>query len=147
MIQGGIIMAFNKSSLSTYTIANQTVAAGSYVRFDINRVHTGCSIRHCPGGSVITLASAGLYSGAFNANFTATTTGPVTFQLYRNGVAVPGAEATHQATAAVPIAVAFPILELVRPSCVAVDNTGTLQVQVSAAGVVNTTNIDLVKDA
>lgn len=140
-------MAFNKSSLSTYTIADQTVAAGDSVRFDINRVLTGCSIRHTAGAAIITLAGAGLYSGTFNANFTADATGPVTFQLYRNGVLVPGAEATHQATVNVPIAVAFPILELVRPSCVAVDNTASLQVVVSAAGVINTANIDLVKEA
>lgn len=140
-------MAFNKSSLSAYTIADQAVAAGDSVRFDINRVLTGCSIRHCAGTAIVKLAGAGLYSGAFNANFTATATGPVTFQLFRNGVLVPGAEATHQATAAVPIAVAFPILELVRPSCAVIDNTASLQVVVSAAGVVNTANIDLVKDA
>lgn len=140
-------MAFNKSSLSTYSIADQTVAAGDFIKFDINRVHTGYSIKHCPGSSVITLASAGLYSGAFNANFTADASGPATFQLYRNGVAVPGAVAEHQATADVPIAVAFPILELVRPSCVAVDNTANYQVGVSAAGTINAANIDLVKEA
>ena len=140
-------MAFNKSSLSTYTVADFDVTAGDYVRFDINRVHTGCSIKHFPNSTVITLAGAGLYSGAFNANFTALASGPVTFQLYRNGVAVEGAEATHQATANVPIAVAFPILELVRPSCVAVDNTGVLQVQVTSAGTINTANLNLVKEA
>lgn len=89
-------MAFNKSSLSAYTIVNQTMVAGNEIRFDINRVHTGCSIKHCPGSSVITLTGAGLYTGALNANFTATATGPATFQLYRNGTLVPGAEATHQ---------------------------------------------------
>ena len=140
-------MAFNKSSLSTNSTAEQTVAAGDFIRFDINRVHTGNSIKHCPNSTVITLAGAGLYSGAFNANFTADASGATTFQLYRNGVPVEGAVAEHQATADVPIAVAFPILELVRPSCVAVDNTASLQVQVSAAGTINAANIDLVKDA
>ena len=140
-------MAFNKSSLSTYSTAEQTVAAGDFIRFDINRVHTGNSIKHCPNSTVITLAGAGLYSGAFNANFTADASGATTFQLYRNGVPVEGAVAEHQATADVPIAVAFPILELVRPSCVAIDNTASLQVQVSAAGTINAANIDLVKDA
>ena len=140
-------MAFNKSSLSTNSTAEQTVAAGDFIRFDLNRVLTGCSIKHCPGTSVVALIGAGLYSGAFNANFTADASGPATFQLYRNGVAVEGAVAEHQATADVPIAVAFPILELVRPSCVAIDNTASLQVQVSAAGTINAANIDLVKDA
>ena len=140
-------MAFNKSSLSTYSTADQTVATGDFIRFDINRVHTGNSIKHCPNSTVITLAGAGLYSGAFNANFTADASGPATFQLYRNGVAVEGAVAEHQATADVPIAVAFPILELVRPSCAAIDNTASLQVQASAAGTINAANIDLVKDA
>lgn len=140
-------MAFNKSSLSTYSTADQTVAAGDFIRFDINRVHTGNSIKHCPNSTVITLAGAGLYSGAFNANFTADASGATIFQLYRNGVPVEGAVAEHQATADVPIAVAFPILELVRPSCVAIDNTASLQVQVSAAGTINAANIDLVKDA
>lgn len=140
-------MAFTKSSLSTYSTADQTVVAGDNLRFDVNRVHTGCSIKHSPGSAVITLAGAGLYTGALNANFTAEASGATTFQLYRNGVAVPGAEATHQATANVPIAIAFPIHELVRPSCVAIDNTANLTVQVSAAGTINTANLDLVKDA
>ena len=140
-------MAFNKSSLSTYSIADQTVAAGDFIKFDINRVHTGCSILHVPNSTAITLAGAGLYSGAFNANFTADVSGPTTFQLYRNGVPVAGAVAEHQATADVPIAVAFPILELVRPNCVAIDNTAVLQVQVSAAGTINDANINLVKEA
>lgn len=140
-------MSFTKSSLSAYTITDQAVAVGDAVNFEINRVLTGRSILHTPDSSIITLAGAGLYSGAFNANFTATASGPVTFQLYRNGALVPGAEATHQATADVPIAVAFPILELVRPSCVAINNTASLQVKVSAAGVINTANINLVKEA
>lgn len=140
-------MAFNKSSLSANATADQTVAAGDSVRYDNNRVLTGRSIKHSPGSAVVTLAGAGLYSGNFNANFTGQASGPVTFQLYRNGVPVTGAEATHQATANVPIAVSFPILELVRPSCVAIDNTAFLQVQVSAAGTINTANIDLVKEA
>lgn len=140
-------MAFNKSSLSTYSIADQTVVAGDNIRFDINRVHTGCSIKHSPGSAVVLLTGAGLYTGTVNANFTADASGATTFQLYRNGVAVPGAEATHQATADVPIAVAFPIHELVRPSCVAIDNTASLTVQVSAAGTINTANLDIVKDA
>lgn len=141
------MVCYKKSSLSAYTIVDQVVAAGDYVRFDLNRVHTGASIQHVGGTSVITFAGAGLYSGAFNANFTADTSGPVTFQLYRNGEIVQGAEATHQATADIPIAVAFPILELVRPSCVAIDNTASLQVRVSLAGTVNTANINLVKEA
>lgn len=140
-------MAFNKSSLSAVTVAEQIVTAGDNVRFDINRVLTGCSIRHTPGTAPITLSNAGLYSGAFSANFTALASGPVTFQLYRNGVLVPGAEATHQATLNVPIAIAFPILELVRPSCVAVDNTAVLQVGVSAAGTINSSTINIVKEA
>lgn len=140
-------MAFSKSSLSAYSVADQTVAAGDSIRYEFNRVHTGCSIKHAPGSAAVIMGGAGLYSGTFNANFTADVSGPATFQLYRNGVAVPGAEATHQATANVPIAVAFPILEIVRPNCVAVDNTAVLLVQVSAAGTINTAQINIVKEA
>lgn len=140
-------MAFNKSSLSAYSVSDQAVDVGDSIRYEFNRVHTGCSIKHSPGSAAVILAGAGLYSGTFNANFTADANGAATFQLYRNGVLVPGAEATHQATANVPIAVAFPILELVRPSCVAVDNTAVLQVRVSAAGTINTAQINIVKEA
>lgn len=140
-------MAFSKSSLSAVTIVDQTVVAGDYVDFDTNRVLTGCSIRHSAGSNAIVLAGAGLYAGVFNADFTITTTGPVTFQLLKNGVIVAGAEATTQATAAEPVQVSFPILELVRPNCVAVDNTTTLQVQVTAAGVINSSTINIVKQA
>lgn len=134
-----------KSSLVAISPAGQALVVGQAVRYDTVRVHTGSSIGFNPGSTSIALKSAGLYLIMMDGDFTIGTTGAVTFQLFNNGVAVPGAEETVQATEAVPAGVHFATLLEVKPSCCAVDNTATLTVQTTAVGNLINADINIVK--
>ena len=136
---------YQKSSLVATTIRDLAVDVGDYVQFDVNRVHTGVSISHAEGGSVIRLNSPGLYMLTFDGDFTIGTSGAVTVQLYNKGVMVQGAENTAQAVANVPYGIHFTTIINVLPNCCAVDNTSALQIQVSAAGEFNNASITVVK--
>lgn len=138
-------MAISKSSLVAIAPAGQALIVGSPVSFDTVRVHTGCAIGFNAGGSAITLKSAGLYLLIFDGDFTITTTGAVTFQLFNNNIAVAGAGDTVQATQATPIGVHFATLIEVKPSCCAVDNTAALQVITTAGGNLINADINVVK--
>lgn len=135
----------NKSSLVAIAPAGQALIVGSSVQFDAVRVHTGSAIGFTTGSSTVYLKSAGLYLVTFDGDFTITTTGAVTFQLFDGGVAVAGAEDTVQATQAVPAGVHFSTILEVKPSCCAVDNTAVLQVQTSAVGNLINADINIVK--
>lgn len=138
---------YQKSSLVAITTRDAAVDAGDYVNFDINRVHTGVSISHAEGSSVVRLNSPGLYLVTFDGDFTIGTSGAVTVQLFNKSVIIPGAENTAQAVANVPYGVHFTTVIDVRPSCCAVDNAAALQIQVSAAGTFNNASITVVKMA
>ena len=136
-----------KSSLAAINIAAQSIAANGVVNFSTNRIYTGISIQHTPGSSTITLTKPGLYLIAFDGDFTIGTTGAVTFKLQNNGVDVPAAESTIQATAAVPVGINFVALIKVEPSCCVVNNAANLQVVGSATGSLANANITVVKQA
>lgn len=138
-------MAIKKSSLVAIAPAGQALLVGSPVQYDAVRIHTGAAIGFVPGGSNIRLLSPGLYLVAFDGDFTITTTGAVTFQLFNNDEAVSGAESTIQATAAVPQGVHFATLLEVKPSCCMIDNTANLQVRTNAIGTLVTGDINIVK--
>ena len=138
-------MAIRKSSLVAIAPAGQALLVGSPVQYDVVRVHTGSAIGFVPGGSNIRLLGPGLYMVAFDGDFTITTTGAVTFQLFDNDEAVSGAESTIQATAAVPQGVHFATLLEVKPSCCMIDNTANLQVRTNAIGTLVTGDINIVK--
>lgn len=134
-----------KSSLVAISPAGQALIVGQAVHYDTVRVHTGRSIEFNQGGTNIALNSAGLYLVMFDGDFTIGTTGAVTFQLFNNGVAVPGAEDVVQATEAVPIGIHFATLLEVKPSCCAVDNTANLVIQTNAVGNLINADINIVK--
>lgn len=138
-------MAIKKSSLVAIAPAGQALLVGSPVQYDAVRIHTGAAIGFVPGGSNIRLLSPGLYLVAFDGDFTITTTGAVTFQLFNNDEAISGAESTIQATAAVPQGVHFATLLEVKPSCCMIDNTANLQVRTNAIGTLVTGDINIVK--
>ena len=138
-------MAIKKSSLVAIAPAGQALLVGSPVQYDAVRIHTGAAIGFVPGGSNIRLLSPGLYLVAFDGDFTITTTGAVTFQLFNNDEAVSGAESTIQATAAVPQGVHFATLLEVKSSCCMIDNTANLQVRTNAIGTLVTGDINIVK--
>ena len=138
---------YQKSSLVAVTTRDLTVAADDYINFDYNRVHTGVSISHADGSSVVRLNSPGLYLVTFDGTFTIGTAGSAKVQLYNKGVAVPAAEDTVSGTTAVPRGLHFTTVIDVRPSCCAVDNSAALSVGIDSAGVFSAVAITVVKQA
>ena len=138
-------MAIKTSSLVAIAPAGQALLVGSPVQYDTVRVHTGTAVGFVSGSSAVYLRNAGLYLVAFDGDFTITTTGAVTFQLFDKDEAVVGAENTIQATAAVPQGVHFATLIEVKPSCPMIDNTAVLQVRTNAIGTLVTGDINVLK--
>lgn len=138
---------YQKSSLVAVTTRDLTVAEGDYINFDYNRLHTGVSILHADGSSVIRLNNPGLYLVTFDGTFTIGTAGSATVQLYNKGVAVPAAEDTVSGTTAVPRGLHFTTLIDVRPSCCAVENNAALSVGIDVAGEFSAASITVVKQA
>lgn len=138
---------YQKSSLVAITTRDATVEANDFVVFDINRVHTGVSIAHSEGSTVVRLNSAGLYLVSFDGDYTIGTAGSANVILLNNGVPVAGVQDTVSGTTAVPRGLHFTTVIEVKPSCCMVDNTAALQVQIDSAGVFNAASITVVKQA
>lgn len=83
-------------------------------------------------GQGINLLGQGYYDLDASLSFTPTAAGPVTIQFYQDGVAIPGALATTQGTAAEPCT--LPVVAKVR-NCGCDCNT-TLTYTISAAGTI-----------
>lgn len=141
-------MSTCKSVLDTYTLTDSTVAANGLLPLEQNLVLTGCAITHTPGSAVISLKEPGCYLVNFNAEgSTAGGTGGFTVDLFRNGVAVPGAESTSGATSTTNIeTIGFSKIIQVKPSCCAVDNTANLTfVNTGTSSIYTTINVNVVK--
>ena len=138
---------YQKSSLVAITTRDATVEANDFVVFDINRVHTGVSIAHSEGSTVVRLNSAGLYLVSFDGDYTIGTAGSANVILLNNGVPVAGVQDTVSGTTVVPRGLHFTTVIEVKPSCCMVDNTAALQVQIDSAGVFNAASITVVKQA
>ena len=80
--------------LYTYTNQIQELAVNDNVVFNTTGIQTGCTVTHNAGEAVINLNRHGFYMIHFNADFNAPSAGVVNFQLYKNGIAVNGAEAS-----------------------------------------------------
>lgn len=138
-------MACNqKSALTTVATAAQTVAANGYVSFSSNNTLSGVAITHVAGSTSVGLRQ-GLYLVTLNADLTPTAAGDIGLQLMRNGATVPGAEATVTAATGDTYNVGFSSLLRVLPSCCAVNNNATLQVQATAAGTISNASLSVVK--
>lgn len=138
---------YQKSSLVAITTRDATVEANDFVVFDINRVHTGVSIAHSEGSTVVRLNSAGLYLVSFDGDYTIGTAGSANVILLNNGVPVAGVQDTVSGTTVVPRGLHFTTVIEVKPSCCMVDNTAALQVRIDSAGVFNAASITVVKQA
>ena len=136
---------YEKSALNAVTTTDQAVVADGLLTFAINTVLTGCSIEHIAGSNAVRLLKRGLYQVSVNVDVAPTAAGDITIQLLNNSVVVPGALATVTGAAGDTYSLAFTSLVRVLPSCCAIDNTGSLQVQVTAAGTVSNANIVVVK--
>lgn len=119
-------MNYQKSSLSIYNTASQTLATNTPVNF-INAQKTGCSIQF-NGTTSITLNRPGLYYVNLSATGVESgTAGNITIQMYNNGVAVPGATATEYSGDTSSIEnLSFGAIIEVKPSCPSTNNTAVL---------------------
>lgn len=132
---------YEKSALDAVTVAAQSVVADGFLDFETNTILDGCSISHIAGSNTVKLLKRGLYQVSVNADVEPTAAGDIAVLLFNNGTAVPGAIATITGAAGDTYSLTFTALVKVKPSCYAVDNTGNLQVQVSAAGSVTNAHI------
>ena len=114
--------------ISSYNTTSQAIATNGLLDFTTDRILTGCTATR--DGQTFQLNKPGYYYVTFNAVAAATTTvGELTVELYNNGVAVPGAEASYTTTTAGDNSnYAFSTIIRVLPSCCVVDNTARLTV-------------------
>lgn len=138
---------YDKSALDASTGVGQILAADEYVSYVVNNILDGCSIAHETGSETVKLLKRGLYQVSFNADVVPTAAGDIALQLVNNGGDIGGAVATVTGAAGDTYNLAFTALVKVKPSCCAVDNTGNLKVQISAAGTVSNAHIVVVKMA
>lgn len=138
-------MACNqKSALTTVVTAAQTVAVNGFVNFPANNLLTGVAIGHVAGAAAVNLLR-GLYLVTLNADVTPTAAGDIGLRLVRNGVAVPGAEATVTGAAGDTYNISFATLIRVLPSCCVINNNSELQVQATAAGTISNASLSVVR--
>ena len=114
--------------ISSYNTTSQAIATNGLLNFTTDRILTGCTATR--DGQTFQLNKPGYYYVTFNAVAAATTTvGELTVELYNNGVAVPGAEASYTTTTAGDNSnYAFSTIIRVLPSCCVVNNTARLTV-------------------
>lgn len=105
--------------LDTYSNSDQTVATDGIIIFNTNRVQTGCTATHAAGTGSISLNKPGFYLVHFNGDAAESgVAGDITVQLFKNGILVPGAEATEDSTAVTDIAnLSFEAIIRVTPDC------------------------------
>lgn len=133
-----------KSALTTVVTAAQTVAANGFVNFPTNNLLTGVAIGHTAGATTVNLIR-GLYLVTLNADVTPTAAGDIGLRLVRNGVTVPGAEATVTGATGDTYNIGFATLIRVLPSCCVINNNSALQVQATAAGTISNASLSVVR--
>ena len=132
--------------ISSYNITTQAIATNDLLTFTTDRILTGCTATR--NGSTFQLNKPGYYYVTFNADVAATEAlGALTVEMFNNGVAVPGAEATETATVAGNISnVAFTTIIKVTPSCAMIDNVGRLTfVNTGVAATFTNVNVNITK--
>lgn len=111
--------------LYTYSTTDQTVAVNGVVALGNNGVSACGCISHAAGTGSVSLQRAGYYRITVNADAanTTATAGNITLQLYSNGTAYAGAEATQTSESTTDVAnLSFTALIRVLPNCCAIDN-------------------------
>ena len=132
--------------ISSYNTTTQAVTTNELLTFTTDRILTGCTATR--NGATFQLNKPGFYYVTFNAVAAATETlGELTVELYNNGVAVPGAEASTTTTVAGNNSnYAFSTIIRVQPSCCAIDNTARLTVvNTGVDATYNNVNINITK--
>ena len=132
--------------ISSYNITTQAIATNDLLTFTTDRILTGCTATR--NGSTFQLNKPGYYYVTFNADVAATEAlGALMVEMFNNGVAVPGAEATETATVAGNISnIAFATIIKVAPSCAMIDNVGRLTfVNTGVAATFTNVNVNITK--
>lgn len=141
------MICYEKSSLNAAAVAAQSVAANAFVSFPINNLLTGVAIKHPAGSSSVSLIR-GLYLVSVNADVVPAA-GNVGLQLLSTtestSSVINGAESIVTGVADTAVNISFTTLIRVRPSCCAVNNITSLQVQATAAATINRAAISVVK--
>lgn len=118
-----------------------SVAAGGNIPYTSTTVSNRCI--QCDGQN-ITIERAGVYSVMVNVTAVAPATGSMELQLYRNGMAIPGAHAVETiATADDAVSVAFNAVITVPASAPLV----TLNVRTTTANAIQIANVLVIKEA
>lgn len=135
--------------LNAINTASQTVTADGFVDFDTNRILTNCKVlNHVSGSNAVLVKGCGIYSIFVDLNIVPTAEGDITVQLLNNGEIIPSAQATILAVAGNSYHISISTLLRVLKSCPCViDNTASLQVQVTGAATVNNANIIVIREA
>lgn len=129
-----------KSAVYTANASTITVAANSIIPVGQVVRKFGCGIDVMPNS--IILRSAGYYMVSVNATTAPTAAGPVTLTMLKDGVAVPGADAT-QTTAAAAEDTNISFTAIVRKTCCA--EASNIIFVISAAGQVSNVAVSIVK--
>lgn len=129
--------------LDIVSLAPQALTSGSNISFDTNRVASSCSSRHVAGTPTVSLVRPGYYYVAFNTIAAATETTetePITVQLFNDDDEVIGATASAvSASNTTDVNLSFSTIIPIRPSCCAINNTGSLTVRTTGADATFTT--------
>lgn len=124
-----------------YTVAsNVAIAENQSGPFGAIIRRYGCNCQL--DGAGINLIGAGYYDLEASLSFTPTAAGPVTIQFYQNGVAVPGALATEQGTAATPMNMTV-VAAIRNCGC---DCNSSITYTIDAAGTIVNLAVDVDKD-
>ena len=124
-----------------YTVAtNVAIAENQSGPFGAIIRRYGCNCQL--DGAGINLIGAGYYDLVASLSFTPTATGPVTIQFYQDGVAIPGALAVEQGTAATPMNLGV-TSTLRNCGC---DCNSSLTYTIDAAGTIVNLSVNVTKD-
>lgn len=122
----------SKSLIYAANNLSQTVAAGDNINFGSIVRRYGCNL-NLSGGNVA-VSGAGYYDVSVNISATPITAGLMTLKLYKNGVAIPGAEASFTVGADTIYPMSFSAV--IRQTC-AVDTAITAELSGVGADVTN----------
>lgn len=131
-------------AFSAYANTTQSITTSGLTNFikDYGKVCNGISLEN---GNTVRITGPGVYYVAGGVIFTPTATGVVTLQLLNNGNVINGASVSVEGTASESVILPFSKLIKVAPSCVAVDNTANLTVQITSSGTIDGANISVIQ--
>lgn len=129
--------------LYTYNTTSQSVAVNGNVLFSTNGIITGSTATHSAGTAEISLNKPGFYMVTVDATIAnpGDAAANITLELFANGTAVNGAEATLTSTGATDLgAMSFTTIIKVSPNCSCSTANVPTVLTVQNTGVASTVN-------